>query len=556
MFQYMNATQMAGLVPGIKGAFDSYYNDPAGLSLYQFNQAMEATTGSTPWGYSAQLGFGPGSLTDSLGRPYGQYTPWTATAGRQAGTSFAPLFDMQMSASYAGLGYASAANAAQSRQFERQLAMSRMNWGSGPFQPLEAVQAAMFPDDGSAAAEPGSGMQVGGSAIGFAQQESAIRRQMWQESIAAQQQSIQFSRQGLELARQGLEISRQELALSRQQYAVQREYKLQEQQAQRGMQLRQYEWSAADYAIKVERTGISQQWAMEDLQRARRYATGRQRVEIERQIERTQITQGWERDDTNRSRDRELEVQRYQDQRYEAAVAFEQKLHDLQMQRFDLQEQRLNLQSSQLALQEAQLAAQEARLNTNTALQEKLNTLEDERFKAQYEQAQAQMVDDEKLEKLRKAARDAELAYQAAQLANAETIRDAEQKFAESIQGIKEGGVLDKWIEFFNAVRAGPPAGAGSSGDGSSGGGGGRSAASAGSAPPFEARSLLPAGASAFTPMALPSEAGITRDLAATNTQPVVVNFVLDGEVVMSALVKPERLRPVVEEINRRDRWR
>jgi hypothetical protein len=545
MFQYMNATQMAGLVPGIKGAFGSYYNDPAGLSLYQFNQAMEAATGSTPWGYSAQLGFGPGSLTDSLGRPYGQYEAWTATAGRQAGTRFAPFFDMQMSASYAGLGYASAANAAQSRQFERQLAMSRLNWGSGPFQPLEAVQGAMFPDGGSAAAEPGSGMQVGGSAIGFAQQESAIRRQMWQESLAQQRQSIEFSRQGLELARQGLEISRQELALSRQQYAVQREYKLGEQQAQRSMQLRQYEWSAEDYAIKVERTGITQAWAMEDLQRARRYATGRQRAEIERQIERTQITQGWEQDDQGRSRDRELEVQRYQDQRYEAAVSFEQKLHALQMQRFDLQEQRLNLQSSQLALQEAQLAAQEARLNANAVLQEKLNQLEDERFKAQYEQAQAQMVDDEKLEKLRKAARDAELAYQAAQLANAETIRDAEQKFADSLKGIKEGGVLDKWIEFFNAVRAGPPAPPTPPTEGANGGV---------ITPPD------PTGPKSAQPVwhtqPAVNEVGIGRELTPVNAQPVVVNFVLDGEVIMSAVVKPERLRPVVQEIQRRDSWR
>jgi hypothetical protein len=538
MFQYMNATQMRELVPGIDSAFGSYYNDPGGLSLHQFNRTIEAQTRSTPWGYSEKLGFGPGSLTDRLGRQYGMYSgdpgssTWTASNGGQ----YAPLFDLQQSAGYASLGYASASNEAQSRQFARQQAQMRREWGSGPFQSMGAVQAAMFPTDGTEAMQPGGGMEIGGSSIGFAQQESAIRRQMWQESIAAQQQSIQFARQGLELARQGLEISRQELALSKQQYGVQREYKLGEQQAQRGMQLRQYEWAAEDYSLKVERTGITQQWQMEDLQRARRYATGRERVQIERQIERTQITQGWERDDTSRGRNREVEVQRYQDQRYEAAVAFEQKLHDLQMQRFDLQEQRLNLQSSQLALQEAQLAAQEARLNTNTMLQEKLNVLEDERFKAQYEQTQAQMVDDEKMEKLRKGVRDAEIAYQAASLANAATLNTAQEKFTKGLEGID--GPIDKIIELLNTIKS--------------------------FAPPPPTPPPAPIDNGQTQPFGTePEDPGDTRGFTMNpttgtsfSTAPTIVNFILDGEVIMQAVATPERLRPVVQEVNRRDSWR
>jgi hypothetical protein len=553
MFRYMNQAQKGELGPGLAKMWLDWEN--GNMSDWQFTRGIESATGSTPWGYSSQRGFGPGSLTDELGDPYGMYTgdpgsaTWTASYGRQAGAQFAPLFDLQMNASYASLGYASAANEAQSRQFARQQAQLRREWGSGTFQPLAAVQAAMYPTDGSVAAEPGSGMNVGGSSIGFAQQEATIRRQMWQESIVAQQQSIQFARQGLELARQGLEISRQELALSKQQYGIQREYKLGEQQAQRGMQLRQYEWSAEDYAIKVERTGITQAWAMEDLQRARRYATGRERVQIERQIQRTQITQGWDRDDTTRGRDRELEVQRYQDQRYEAAVAFEQKLHDIQMQRFDLQERRLNLQSAQLALQEAQLAAQEARLNANIKLQEDMNKLEDERFKEQYEQIQAQMVDDEKLEKLRKAARDAEIAYQAAQLANAETITKIQRDFKDELE--KAGGangVLDKWIDFFNAIHKGPPTdkeeedGSNSSGSGSNSGGKNQS---------FGTEPNQPIGAEPTRSVALVNP--IPNEQSAA---PTVVNFVLDGEVIMSAVVKPERLRPIVQEIQRRDSWR
>lgn len=52
------------------------------------------------------------------------------------------------------------------------------------------------------------------------------------------------------------------------------------------------------------------------------------------------------------------------------------------------------------------------------------------------------------------------------------------------------------------------------------------------------------------------TEMSIGRDLTAANAQPTIVNFVLDGEVIMSAVVKPERLRPVVQEIQRREGWR
>lgn len=534
-FMYMNAQQMSTIAGPLQGAFSDFYNNANGITLHQFNRVQEALTGSTPWGFSQQQGFGPGSLTDRLGRQYGMYSgdpgssTWTASNGGQ----YAPLFDLQQSAGYASLGYASASNEAQSRQFARQQAQMRREWGSGPFQSMGAVQSALF---GEGAQEPGSGVQIGDSSIGYAQQESAIRRQMWQESIAAQQQSIQFSRQSLEISRQELGIAKQELELSKQQYGIQREYKLSEQQAQRGMQLRQYEWAAEDYSIKVERTGVTQQWQMEDLQRSRRYSTGRQRVEIERQIERTQLTQGWERDDQSRGRNRELETQRYQDARYEAAVAFEQKLHELQMKRFELQDQRMALQDQRLALQDAQLAAQEARLNNQTVLQEKLNKLEDDRFKAQYEQTQAQMVDDEKMEKLRKSTRDAEIAYQAASLANAATLKTAQEEFAKGLEGIE--GPLDKLIEFLNAIRnwQKPPD----------------------PVPPTEEESndsgrSLTRSTSGRSPM---GEASMSSTMSGTSGAPTIVNFILDGELIMQAVATPERLRPVVQEVNKRDKWR
>jgi hypothetical protein len=276
---------------------------------------------------------------------------------------------------------------------------------------------------------------------------------------------------------------------------------------------------------------------MEDLQRSRRYSTGRQRQEIERQIERTQLTQGWERDDTSRGRNRELETQRYQDQRYEAAVAFEQKLHELQMRRFELQDQRMALQDQRLALQDAQLAAQEARLNNQTVLQEKLNKLEDDRFKAQYEQTQAQLVDDEKMEKLRKGVRDAEIAYQAASLANAATLKTAQEEFTKGLEGIE--GPLDKLIEFLNAIRnwQKPP-------DENNGG----HNSSGGNDAEFGAE---PEDRSSTRGVTMNPTSGIS-----SSSSPTIVNFILDGELIMQAVATPERLRPVVQEVNRRDKWR
>ena len=158
----------------------------------------------------------------------------------------------------------------------------------------------------------------------------------------------------------------------------------------------------------------------------------------------------------------------------------------------------------------------------------------------QYEQMQAQMKDDETLEKLRQDARKAELAYQAAQLANAETLKKAQEDWMRELQGIKDGGVLDKWIEFFNSVRAGPPEGRPAAG-----------LSAPGRRTWWRTRSgtIRPQHAGTIIPN---HELGIAQDLrAAQGSQPVIVNFVLDGEVVMSAVVKPERLRPVVEEINR-----
>lgn len=51
------------------------------------------------------------------------------------------------------------------------------------------------------------------------------------------------------------------------------------------------------------------------------------------------------------------------------------------------------------------------------------------------------------------------------------------------------------------------------------------------------------------------TEMGVGRELVGSPTYSRQI-LRLDGEVVFSAVVKPERLRPVVEEINRRGKLR
>lgn len=98
------------------------------------------------------------------------------------------------------------------------------------------------------------------------------------------------------------------------------------------------------------------------------------------------------------------------------------------MQRFSLQEQKL-------ALQEAMLVCSGSASQCSGGTAGKLQKIDEDRFKFQYEQIQAQMKDDETLEKLRQEVRRAEIAYQAAELANAETLQKAQEDWHEKVRG-------------------------------------------------------------------------------------------------------------------------
>lgn len=548
--QYLTGSRAAAaLIPGSPAAIAYQKVDSGQWSPYQGGLMAQLSDKYNPLGYTANLAYEQGTFSEFLagGVPAGGLQD---IYGRQPGAE--RMFAAQQAAGWSSYRLSAAQEQVRQARFGRQINEWRQEWGSGPYvstsqvigarraeyKTWEASIASMSPEDAKVAREQGfqfSG-DVGSSQVGLVQQEAAIRRQMWQENLNYQRQSFAF-------AQQQLQIQREQLALSRQQYDVQREYQLGERDAGRGMQLLQRQWTQEDWAIQGERVGITNQWAQEDVARAIRYSTGRERIQLMRQRDRMTLQQGWEQEDRSRNQDRQRQQWRYEDDRYSKAVEYEQKLHAIQMQRFALQERALDLQGSQLA-------AQMAHAEKMAAFEAELQKIEDERFKTNYENMQKQIEEELKLEPLRKDAIAADLAYQATRLENAQLIWDAEKKYMEWLKQM----IIDvaaEWVKL-------------------------RSAQAGQSSPSTEANKCPVCGQTFATPQELsahitttghnsnsgrapvrsagsPSETLLGYTGNAGSGQPVTVNFILDGEVIMSTVVTPERLRPVVQEISQRN---
>lgn len=541
--QYLNGTQAAAALQVGSPAWVAQQKVGSGQwSPYQGNIMAQLADRRSPLGYTASLALQQGTLDQFIagGIPEGGLQD---IYGRQPGA--AAMFGAQQAAGWSNYRLGMAQEEVRQARFGRQINEWRQEWGSGSYVPTAQVTSG----------------DTGDSTIGLVQQEASIRRQMWQENLNYQRQSFGF-------AQQQLQIQREQLALSKQQYSIQREYQLGEREAGRGMQLRQREWTQQDWAIQGERVGITNQWAQEDIGRAIRYSTGRERVQLMRQRERMTIQQGWEGEDRGRSQSRQREQWRYEDERYSKAVEYEQKLHGIQMERFALQER-------SLALQEAQLAAQMAHAEKMAGFEAELQKIEDKRFKTNYENMQAQIEEELKLEPLRKEAIAADLAYQATRLANAQLMWDNELKYMELLK-TEIIAVIREWENLQNAKSGW------SNGGNSQGGyvcptctqsfateaelqahmsasGHNNMRASGGSVRAGSAYVVGERGPEFFIPQSsgtiVPNHQLQMVDYSSRSgsTQPVTVNFILDGEVIMSTVVTPERLRPVVQEVNQRN---
>lgn len=487
-------------------------------SPYQAAFWGELVSGLSPRAYTLRLAMQQGILSQYMA---GQAMPTGGLVdifGRQAG--YAELFAAEQAAGYANLAYRRVAEDVRRARFAREMRMMALEWGSGPFVPTSQVAQEISRRIADGTYTPD--VRMGESAIGLAQQEAAIRRAMWRENLDYQRQSLGFSQRQLQLQREQLQLAKEE-------YRVRREYQIEEREAGRAMQLRQRAWQEEDWGIQRARMGIAASWSLEDINRSIRFSTGRERAQLLRQRERLLIQQAWEREDLARTIGRQREVWRYEDERYSRAVSHEQRLHELQMQRFALQER-------SMALQEEQLAAQIAHFERMAQYEEALRLIEDERFKAQVENMKAQMEEEQRLEKARAAAAEAEMALMALRLEKAEELRKAEEEYHRQLLKHFEE-IIQLFANFFDRYAQSGQQVPGSVVD------------TPALEPPADPRQPQSVGD-------LWREALGQADQNVAQTQPVVVNFILDGEVIMSAVITPDRLRPMVQEIEVRERRR
>ena len=208
--------------------------------------------------------------------------------------------------------------------------------------------------------------------------EGALNKQLPLTGVGLAQQQMMVQRgatwQGFGYQQAQLNLQRQFQGLAETQYRYQRQYQLEERDVQRAFGLEQRGWQREDWGIAEGRFETQSGWQLEDIDRATRFATGRQRIDLRRQKDRAIIQQGWQREDFARTETRGERAWQVQDERYEKAIKYEEQINDFTEQRFALQRQGLDLQQDYLNKQ----------MGTAKALQD----IEDKRFEDQVKQNQ------------------------------------------------------------------------------------------------------------------------------------------------------------------------
>lgn len=512
----------------------------------------------------------PGLQTqDIYGLPYGEYTPWVSVNDAMQGQGFSSVgqyeswlrgksydqqmkmlspythepmymqqFQLQMAqlggqrnmmqldyvstfgGSYGGTNYYGSSNYARDLQ-----------WGRGPFVPMDQLLAARNEER---SAWQGDGTfqfsgNVGDSQISIARQESAIR---WEMSL----KSIQWRKEDLAFAQQSLEISRKQLQLSKEEAATRHEFSVRQREEDRGFSLRQREWKREDFGIQRSRTAVENQWAEDDARRALRFASGREAIQLRREIERQRIRRGWQQDDMSRQESRAEEAFQAEDKRYKLAVEMEEKMYEFTLRNFALQEEKLNIEAAKLAAAAARLAQEEAWTLEQMAL-------DDKRFKLQMEQ----FIEEEKKQKtiydIRSDILAAEYNLAVEQNKNKENLIASlmkQQEITETISKDEFKTGADKLIAAINAIEGFTPPPWLENNNGSSGGSG------SGDQKSRDRYSGPRNTDSGYIP--------IQRSTSSGNQ--IVVQFVLDGDVIAEKVVSESRIEPIISEINEKKRWR
>jgi hypothetical protein len=204
-----------------------------------------------------------------------------------------------------------------------------------------------------------------------------------------------------------------------------------------------------------------------------------------------------------------------------------------------------NLAKAQWVLEDARFLLETQRFVEGMILTQGWWSMEDARYAVELGRFAQMLVDEAAAEAVRIERRAAELAFEADRLANAKTIRDAEREFVGWLtdRGIRDA--LDDWRRFFDSVRNAPDPW--------------QKRAAGGPVLQGESYVVGEQGPELFVPTTsgtiLPSpvtEMNVSQDLWQRGNEPIIVNFILDGETVMQAVVTPERLRPVVDVVQKR----
>jgi hypothetical protein len=205
-----------------------------------------------------------------------------------------------------------------------------------------------------------------------------------------QGQQIEFGKKRAQLSyQQGME----DVALQEKRFGVEYSFQKNEMQIQRHQFQVQTGWQRQDFSYQENMAGLQFGWSQEDLQRNMRFATGRERQQLRRQLNREQITYGMEEGQRARERGRfETQTQWQSDAMKRNEDQFE-KLAALTREQFALQKKHLQ---ENFALQMQELNAQQAHINTvnglEDAMRKKQQDWEDQQQKNQAKDLENQLI--------------------------------------------------------------------------------------------------------------------------------------------------------------------
>lgn len=542
----------------------------------------------------------PGIQTvDEYGRPYGQSSRWFNATGA--------IRDLTAQ----GMTY---------NQATSEIGANYMNQGSSTYQywesPLAAQQMQLQLQQGAARAASFQLSQVrtfGGTYDGqsytgqaafanqsleIAQEELDIRTTMNNKSLEWRQQDIEMSKASVAVQYKMLDLAIQEFAVRKEMSIYERQYNKRMTAMQRGFQVedwniarerttQQYDWQMEDLGTSKERLAVQGSWQEDDFRRALRTTSGRERIDLLRQMDRTRIQRswqaadiskqegrtetqyGWQVSDIDRAQARAQELWAMQDEHTAKMIEFENRLWAIQEARFSVQKEGIDIQMHGLDMQLLRLTEQKEsqdalnKLSQNKLDLQKAQNAEDLVYAKQKAEIEGPLIAAEN--KLLQLQADNQAAYllalgleaQAAGTVSSDAYQIGIKEFRNALEDFK-GFVNEPFKVKVEVVLSGTGASA------SAGAGSGTTV------PPNAAGGIVydkgyivdswgrlkgtiaEHGPEKIVPIGL-----ITNKMAnSQGSKDLTVNLVVDGDVIATKVVTIDRVEPVMNEISERRAWR